>query len=170
MSNNRVKQFSSVQQQKEKKTKQILDSLLAKITGEQSWTDLSVSAGPGQQNEFFHPVIPNIRNIHDSRGKGIERKSRVPAFPRSRVYNAGEEFVSKHREWLQRNITGARVVSCKFTFLLPRCFATFSYSSPSLLLLLLFFLLFISFDREPDGRSAADTASYRKTGAVIEFI
>lgn len=101
-----------------------------------------VSASPGQQNEFFHPVIPNIRDIRGAESNGDRGGN--PRFPRSKVYNAGEEFVRKHRERLQRNITGARVVSsCKFTFLLPRCFATFSYSPlPSLLPPSPFFLPF----------------------------
>lgn len=132
-----------------------------------------VSASPGQQNEFFHPVIPNIRDIRGAESNGDRGGN--PRFPRSKVYNAGEEFVRKHRERLQRNITGARVVSsCKFTFLLLRCFATFSYSPfpPLSFLLLLFSFLFISLDQRARWKISGRYSFLQgnRRGPVIEFI
>lgn len=157
-----------------KKEKQILDSLLAARENyrgalRQSWRiSPRVSASPGQQNEFFHPVIPNIRNLHDSRGAESNGnraypRSHVPRFTmreKSSFANTanGCNVTLRARELFLANLHFFFPVASRLSLILP--------SPPSFFPL---FFLFIPFDREPDGRSAADTASYRR-GPVIEFI
>lgn len=126
-----------------------------------------VSASPGQQNEFFHPVIPNIRDIRgaESNGdRGVTLGSHVPRFTmreKSSFANTanGCNVTLRARElFLLVNLHFFFSVASRLSLILPSLPSPSSFSFfPS--------FLFLSI-REPDGRSAADTASYRETGAV----
>lgn len=131
-----------------------------------------VSASPGQQNEFSHPVIPNIRDIRgaESNGdRGVTLGSHVPRFTmreKSSFANTanGCNVTLRARElFLLVNLHFFFPVASRLSLILP---------SPPFFLLLLFSFLFISLDQRARWKISGRYSFLQgnRRGPVIEFI